>query len=37
LGLLLAGATTSDSQKWQAWKVKGDALLAEKESEVQKE
>jgi hypothetical protein len=37
LGLLLAGATTSEPQKWQAWKVKGDALLAEKESEVQKE
>jgi hypothetical protein len=31
LGMLLAGAATTDPQKWQAWKVKGDALLAEKE------
>jgi len=34
LGLLLAAASTVDEQKWAAWKVKGDALLAEKSSEV---
>jgi len=30
LGLLMAGSTTSDPQKWEAWKAKGDALLVEK-------
>lgn len=30
LGLLLAGGTTTDPQKWDAWRAKGDALLAEK-------
>ena len=30
LGLLLAAAATLDEQKWFAWKVRGDALLAEK-------
>lgn len=30
LGLLLAGGTTTDQQKWDAWRAKGDALLAEK-------
>jgi hypothetical protein len=30
LGLLLAGGTTTDQQKWEAWRAKGDALLAEK-------
>lgn len=30
LGLLLAGGTTTDQQKWDAWRTKGDALLAEK-------
>lgn len=33
LGLLLAGGTTTDPQKWDAWRTKGDALLAEKEKE----
>lgn len=32
LGLLLAGATTTDTQKWEAWASKGNAMLAEKES-----
>ena len=32
LGLLLAASTTDDSQRWASWKVKGDALLAEKEA-----
>ena len=32
LGLLLAAASTVDEQKWSAWKVRGDALLAEKET-----
>lgn len=31
LGLLLAASTTEDPQRWASWKVKGDALLAEKE------
>ena len=31
LGLLLAGAMTTDPAKWQVWKAKGDAVLAEKE------
>lgn len=31
LGLLLAGSATNDPQKWEAWKAKGDALLAEKD------
>ena len=32
LGLLLAAAsTTEDPQRWASWKVRGDALLAEKE------
>jgi len=30
LGLLLAAATTADPQRWESWKIKGDALLAEK-------
>jgi hypothetical protein len=30
LGLLLAGGTTTDQQKWDAWRAKGDAMLAEK-------
>lgn len=30
LGLLLAGGTTTDQQKWDAWRAKGDAVLAEK-------
>jgi hypothetical protein len=33
LGLLLAGATMTDTQKWDAWRTKGDALLAEKEKD----
>ena len=33
LGLLLAASTTEDPQRWASWKVKGDALLAEKETE----
>ena len=32
LGLLLAASTTEDPQRWASWKVKGDALLAEKEA-----
>ena len=36
LGLLLAGATTEDPQKWTSWKAKGDALLAEKEQAAKK-
>ena len=34
LGLLLAASTTEDPQRWASWKVKGDALLAEKETQV---
>jgi len=30
LGLLLEAATTDDPQQWEKWKIKGDALLAEK-------
>ncbi len=30
LGLLLAAAATADTQRWESWKTKGDALLAEK-------
>ena len=30
LGLLLAAATTADPQRWESWKIKGDALLTEK-------
>ena len=30
LGLLLAAAATADPQRWESWKTKGDALLAEK-------
>ena len=33
LGLLLAASTTEDPQRWASWKVKGDALLAEKEAQ----
>ncbi len=33
LGLLITAATTTDPQKWEAWKAKGDALLADKEKE----
>ena len=33
LGLLLAASTTDDPQRWASWKVKGDALLAEKEAQ----
>ena len=33
LGLLLAASTTEDPQRWASWKARGDALLAEKESE----
>ena len=32
LGLLLAASTTEDPQRWASWKIKGDALLAEKEA-----
>lgn len=35
LGLLLAAATTNDEQKWASWKIRGDALLAEKAREVE--
>ena len=34
LGLLLATSTTEDPQRWASWKAKGDALLAEKETQV---
>lgn len=31
LGLLLAASSTDDPKKWESWKAKGDALLAEVE------
>ncbi len=31
LGMLLAAQAISDPHKWEAWKVRGDAALAEKE------
>lgn len=33
LGALLAVASTADDQRWAAWKVKGDALIAESENQ----
>ena len=33
LGLLMAASTTEDPQRWASWKVRGDALLAEKETQ----
>jgi len=34
LGLLLAASTTEDPQRWASWKARGDALLAEKETQI---
>lgn len=36
LGLLLAASSTDDEQRWASWKLKGDALLAEKSEEEKK-
>lgn len=33
LGLLLAGSSTADPQRWASWKQAGDALLAQHDSQ----
>jgi hypothetical protein len=33
LGLLLTAGATTDPQQWAAWKAKGDALLAEQDTD----